>query len=273
MDAILNYGVALENQGKPLGAIAQYRQAEQLAPSSWLTHGNLADLLYYTGQTNAALGQYRQAVKLKPDSATLHDRLGTVLAGLGDFAEATNEFYRAISLDASDTASRVHLGTTLARQHNLQGATNEFAEAMRLGPGDPLPLVEWAKALLQAGRDAEAMKQLKSALELDPNDFQTLTFAARVLASDKHSEIRNGAEALDLAKMADSLTGGTQPLVKDVLGMAWAENGEFDAAQKAAIDAINLAKTSGMKHEIVADMQKRLELYQKHEPWRETSNF
>ncbi|HUA66369.1 MAG TPA: tetratricopeptide repeat protein [Alphaproteobacteria bacterium] len=269
VDAILNYGVALENQGKPLEAIAQYRLAEQLAPSSWLACGNVADLLYYTGQTNAALEQYRQAVKLKPDSATLHDRLGTVLAGLGDFTEATNEFYQAISLDASDTAPRVHLGTALAKQHDLRGATNEFATAMSLSPGDSLPLVEWAKALLQAGRDAEAMDQLHSALQMDPNDFQTLTFAARVLSSDKHSEIRNGSEALDLAKMADSLTGGTQPLVKDVLGMALAENGQFDAAQKAANDAISLAKATGMKHEIIAAMEERLEFYQKHQAWRE----
>ncbi len=269
VDAILNYGVALENQGKPLEAIAQYRQAKQLAPSSWLASGDLADLLYYTGQTNAALEQYRQAVKLKPGSATLHDRLGTVLAGLGDFAGATNEFYTAISLDASDTAPRVHLGTALAKQNDLPGATNEFAEALRLSPGDPLPLVEWAKALLRVGRDAEAMDRLQSALQLAPDDFQTLTFAARILASDKHSKIRNGVEALDLAKKADALTGGAQPLVKDVLGMAWAENGQFDKAREAANDAIVLAKAGGMKREIIGAMEGRLELYQKRELWRE----
>jgi protein O-mannosyl-transferase len=150
VDAILNYGVALENEGKPLEAIAQYRRASQLAPSSWLASTDLADLLYYTGDTNAALEQYRQAVKLQPDSATLHDRLGTVLAGLGEFTEATNEFEQAIQLDASEPASRLHLGTALANQNDWRGATNEFAEAMRLSPGDPSPLVEWARALLQS---------------------------------------------------------------------------------------------------------------------------
>ena len=273
VDAILNYGVALENEGKPLEAIAQYRRASQLAPSSWLASTDLADLLYYTGDTNAALEQYRQAVKLQPNSATLHDRLGTVLTGLGEFAEATNEFEQAIQLDASDPASRLHLGTALANQNDWRSATNEFTEAMRLSSGDPSPLVEWARALLHHGRDAEAIDKLHEALQMEPDNFQTLTFAARVLASDKQSEIRNGAEALNLAKRAEALTGGGQPLVEDVLGMALAETGQFDAAQKAAVNAIDLANTAGMKHEIVAAMQRRLGLYERHQPWRETSDF
>ena len=273
VDAILNYGVALENEGKPLEAITQYRQAEQLAPSSWLACVDLANLLYYTGQTNAALEQYQLAAKLKPDSSTLHDRLGTVFTGLGDLPEATNEFFHAINLNTADAVPHVHLGTALARQHDLRGATNEFATAMRLAPGDPSPLVEWAKALLRNGRDTEAIDKLHEALQMDPDNFQTLTFTARVLASDKRSEIRNGVEALDLATRANALTNGSQPLVKDVLGMACAENGQFDAAQDAVNDAIRLARDAGIKHEIIAEMQKRLELYQKHQPWRESSGF
>jgi tetratricopeptide (TPR) repeat protein len=273
VDAILNYGVALENEGKPLQAIAQYRRAEQLAPSSWLAHTDAADLLYYTGDTNAALEEYRQAIKLRADSATLHDRLGTVLAGLGDFGEATNEFGRAMKLDAADPAPHLHLGTALARQNDLPGATNEFAAAMRLSPGDPSPLIEWARALLHENREAEAIAKLHQALQMDPDNFQTLTFAARVLASNEHSEIRNGAEALNLAKEAEALTRGGQPLVEDVLGMAWAENGQFDAAQKAAADATRLAESAGMKKEIIAAMQERLDLYKKGLPWREKSDF
>ena len=270
VDAILNYGVALENEGKPLEAIAQYNQAEELAPSSWLASVDVANLLYYTGQTNAALEQYRRAVKLKPDSSTLHDRLGTVLAVLGNLNEATNEFIRAINLNMIDPAPHLHLGTALAHQYDLRGATNQFATVMSLAPGDPSPLVEWAKALLRNGRDTEAIDKLHEALQMDPDNFQTLTFAARVLASDKRSEIRSGAEALTLAKKADVLTGGSQPLVKDVLGMACAENGQFEAAQDAVNDAIRLARDAGMTHEIIAAMQERLALYQQHQTWRES---
>jgi len=55
----------------------------------------------------------------------------------------------------------------------------------------------------------------------------------------------------------------------DVLGMACAELGRFDDAQKAAQEAINLAKASGMTNDAVV-VQQRLRLYQNHQPWRES---
>src|SRR5262249_53525754 len=88
VDAMINYGVALENKGKPMEAIVQYRQAEKLAPSSYIPHTDLGNMLYYTGDTNGALEQFQEAVKLKPDSAAVHDHLGSVFSGRGDFAEA-----------------------------------------------------------------------------------------------------------------------------------------------------------------------------------------
>jgi hypothetical protein len=105
---------------------------------------------------------------------------------------------------------------------------------------------------------------------VDPDDFQTLTFAARVLAADEDPKIRDGQAALTNAQAADALTDGTQPLVLDVLGMAYAEAGQFDAAQVAATNAISIAEGAGMKSETIAAMQGRLELYQNHQPWRET---
>jgi tetratricopeptide (TPR) repeat protein len=272
-DAMINYGAALEYLGKPMEAMQQYRQAEKIAPRSYLTHVDMGNLLIFIGEPADALAEYRQAVQLYPDSRTVRDRLGMALATLGRYEEATNEFYEGMRLDPASASPHFYLGIALSQQNNLREATNEFAQAMRLAPGDPSVLVEWAKALLRQGRDAEAMNQLHAALQMDPDNFQTLTFAARVLASDKRSEIRNGAEALDLAKKAEALTGDGQPLVEDVLGMAWAENGQFDAAQKAATDAIRLANAAGMKPETIAAMQERLDLYEKHQPWREKSDF
>jgi Flp pilus assembly protein TadD len=209
-------------------------------------------------------------VQINPNSRTLRDGLGKELAGLGRFTEATNEFYEAMRLDPASASPHLYLGIALAAEKDFSGATNEFSAAMRLDPGDPSPLVEWAKALLQQGRDADGVDELQQALQLDPDNFETLAFTAHVLAADEHPGIRNGANALTLAQKANELTGGTQPLVQDVLGMAYAETGQFDAAQSAANNAIQLATAAGMKPETIAGMQKRLQLYQGHQPWRES---
>jgi tetratricopeptide (TPR) repeat protein len=270
VDAMINYGVALENEGKPVPALAEYRAAEKLAPASYLARADVGNLLYYTGDTNGALEAYQEAVKLNPGSSTLHDRLGKVLSDAGRFSEGTNEFAEAMKLAPEEASPHLHLGIALAAETNFTGATDEFAAALRLDATDPAPLVEWAKALLAQGRDAEAMDKLQEALQMDQDNFQTLVFTARVLASDEQGQIRNGQAALALAQRADEVTGGSQPLVKDALGMAYAESGQFDEAQKAAGDAIRVATAAGMKPETIAAMRERLELYQKHEPWRES---
>jgi Flp pilus assembly protein TadD len=269
-DAVINYGVALENEGKPLAAVEQYQRAEEIAPDSYMASADLGNLLLYLGDTNGAVAQLRQAAQLAPRMATLHDRLGSVLAGTGDFAEATNELLQAIQLSPASLWPHMDLGIALAAHGDFYGATNEFAEAMRLSPADPTPLVEWGRALLQQGRDTEALDKLHQAVQLDPDNFQALAFTAHVLASDEHANIRDGTAALTLAQKASALTDGRQPLVEDVLGMAQAETGQFDEAQNTVSNAVQLATTAGTKTEVVNGMQERLKLYQQHQPWRES---
>jgi tetratricopeptide (TPR) repeat protein len=270
VDAMVNYGAALEYEGKPREAIKQYERVEQAAPDFYMACADLGNLLYYTGQTNAALEQYQRAVEVEPNLRELRDGLGNVLAGMGRFTEATNEFYKAMQLDPGSASPHFYLGIALARHGDYAEATNEFAETMGRAPTDPTPLVEWSKALLEQGRDAEAVEKLHEALQLNPDDFQTLAFTAHVLAADKAPKIRDGKAALTDAQQADALSGGAQPIVQDVVGMAYAENGKFDEAQAAATNAISLATAAGMKREIITAMQGRLELYQKHQPWRES---
>ncbi len=57
-------------------------------------------------------------------------------------------------------------------------------------------------------------------------------------------------------------------MVLDVIGMACAEMGKFDEAQLAAQRALDLAKAAKMKN--LEPIEQRLELYQKHRPWRES---
>ena len=270
VDAIINYGVALEYKGKPMEAMAQYQRAEKLAPDSYMACADLGNLFLYIGKPDDALGQYQRAVELNPNVSTLHARMGKALVDTGHFAEGTNEFSRAIQLSPADPAPHVEFGAALAAHNDFADATNQFVEAMRLAPGDPAPLREWAKAFLRQGQDAEAVKKLQQALQLAPDDFQTLAFTAHVLAADEQSDVRDGQTALTLAQKASALTVGGQPLVEDVLAMAQAENGQFDAAQTTVSNAIQLATAAGMKADTIADMQKRWQLYQKHQPWRES---
>ena len=121
---------------------------------------------------------------------------------------------------------------------------------------------------LKQGRDAEAIGKFREALRINPDNFQILAFVAHVLAADEKPEVRDGQTALVYAARANFLSDGAQPFVLDALGMACAETGHFDDAQEVTQRAIDLATTYKMTQ--LEPMQQRLELYKKHQPWRES---
>ena len=228
-------GTALQDQNRLSEAMTQYIMAWRLNPESDLAYSDLAKLFNDEDKLELAAVYYREAVKRKPRLPSVYDNFGIVMVKLGHFDEAMDEFSAAAQNDATD-----------AQPHFLMG-----------------------RVLLQLGRDAEAVKQLREALQLAPENLEMLIFAASVLAADNNSQVRDGAAAHVLAEKAVKLTGGQQPAALDVLAMACAEAGQFDEAMQFQLQAIKLSEAAGQKED-VALMQGRMQVYQQHQPWRES---
>jgi len=232
--ALVNLGVALEAQNRLDEALAVYRQAAKLETGRYQLHNNLGSILDKLGRHAESLAEYREAIRLRPDNHFLHNAAGGELAALGNFAEALKE----------------------------------FNEAERLNPNYAQPHAETAKVFLLQGRDIEAVDELRAALRGEPDNFQILAYTAHVLAANQNAAARDGRSALVLAIKANNLTGGSQPMVFDVLGMACAETGDFTNAQSAAQTALDLANAAQMKN--LDPIRQRIELYKNHQPWRES---
>ncbi len=232
--AHLDLGVALEQKGDLTAALAQYRAAEQLAPELYHVHADLGHLLDNLGHLPEALVEYRKAVLLNPSLPALRNSAGAVLVELGRY----------------DAAMR------------------QFKEVERLDPADPWVHLEIGKMRLKQGRDTEAIDEFRAALRIDPANFQILAYIAHVLAAIENPQIRDGQTAFMLAAKAKALTGDTQPYVLDAMGMACAELGRFDEAQTLAQKAVELDRAARMNK--IEPLQQRLELYKKHQPWRES---
>lgn len=232
--AQINLGVALERDGKGAQALAHYQQAVRIAPDSPQAHNNLANFLDEAGQTSEALAQYQMALRLDPNAPLTHCNLGTLLVKLGRFDDAMSQYHEAMRLQPDN-----------ARFYYLAG-----------------------KALLRHGQSGDAIAQFRHALELDPDDFESLTFLARIFATDENSKNRDGKAAVALAEKANALSGGNQPFVLDVLAMAYAQAGRFDDAQQTAAKALELANTAKLT-DMAAGIQAHLKLYQSGQPCRE----
>jgi tetratricopeptide (TPR) repeat protein len=232
--ALLNLGVALEQQGRLGEARTQYEAAARLDPNRVQAQVNLANTLDLMGETEAALEHYRMALQLKPNALLAHLNLGSALVKLGRFDEA-----------------KLH-----------------YEQAQRLSPADPRPLYLLGKSLLRQGRSLEAVEQFTEALRLDQNHLQTLVWLARTRAADQNSLARNGTEAAALAERAATLTGGNDPFVLDTLAMAYAEAGRFNEAQQTIQRALQLLSTAGDTN--TATLLARQNLYQARKPYRES---
>ena len=115
------------------------------------------------------------------------------------------------------------------------------------------------------------MSHLHETLQLEPDNLELLIFTASVQAANENQHIRDGLEARVLAEKAGNLTGGHQPSALDTLAMACAESGQFDQAMQIRQQAVKLIMATGQKDDL-APMQQRLQLYESHQPWRESFN-
>ncbi|HXT12285.1 MAG TPA: tetratricopeptide repeat protein [Candidatus Angelobacter sp.] len=233
-----------------------------------IAHINLGVALEQDNQPDAAAGQYREAINIEPGRFQPHNNLANLLAAKGERAEAFKEYQEALKLDPKAALAHVNFATLLVDMGRFDDAMHEYAEGAKLAPEDPRPHYLMGKAELRHGQSAEAVKHFHDALQLDPNDFKTLTWLARVLASDRDAAVRNGAQAVSFAEQANDMTGGEQPFVLDTLAMAYAEAGRFSEAQATVQKAIDRANAAGAQ-KTVPEMQKRLQLYQSGKPYRE----
>ena len=226
---------ALQGQNQLSEATRQYILAIRMNPEMDLAYWNLAEIFADENKLELAVVYYREAVKRKPHSLVPYDDLGIVLVKL----------------------------------HRPQEARSIFTQATQLDPADARPHFLLGRLLLQLGQDTNAIVELRRAIALDPNDPDILIYLATVLASDENLPVHDGAEALKLARKATQLTGSQQPAALDACAMSNAANGDFGAAILCEQQAINGMQALGQTEGITL-MERRIESYQKRQPWRES---
>jgi TPR repeat protein len=125
----------------------------------------------------------------------------------------------------------------------------------------------WLAQFYQLGKGvtrdlAEALKWYRKAA--DSGEIVALNAAAWIMATSEHSEIRNGAVAVDYAEKAAAATGRKEAGILETLAAALAEAGEFEKAVKVQKEAIALARHIDARKQA----ESRLKLYQGKAPYR-----
>jgi Flp pilus assembly protein TadD len=177
-------------------------------------------------------------------------------------------FGRAVAVTQNNYLAEEDLGVALGKSGAVAEARAHLAEALRIKPNNPSAHFNLGYWLTLEGNSAEAAAHYREALRLRPSYPKALNNLAWLLATHPDPRQRNGAEAMQLARRAADLTGGTDPGDLDTLAAACAEAHQFGEAIKVAQRAAALAQSAG-QHELARQIQMRLTGYRSDKPYHE----
>ena len=263
-----NFGNALAQTGKLDEAIAQYRQALEIVPGDGDIYNNLGNALCHQGRIDDAIATFQIAQKAKPSDVRVYNNLGNALILKGRSDEATRQFDKALEIDPNDAEAHYNLGNVLAGNGRTDEAMARYRKAMAGRPGYVDAHQNLGVLLHQQGRIAEAITQWREVIRLRPNDPVVLNATARLLATHPDASVRNGPEAVTLARRAVQLSGERNPAMLDTLAAAYAEAGRFVDAIEVAQHAIVLAATQG-NAALAEALRSRIKLYEAGSPFHD----
>jgi tetratricopeptide (TPR) repeat protein len=261
-EAHLSRGMALSRQMKFELAAMSFREALRVRPGYVVAHFNLGSVLANMHRHDEAIEAFGKAIELQDNIAEAHFRLGSLYSLKRDFEKAIPSLRNTIKFKPDHLEAHVHLGHALANQGKLPEAIAAFESAARI-KRNPVVLLYLGTARNQVGDYAGAIEALEDCVKLTPNNIAALQQLARLLASCPHDDCRDGKRAVDLATKLCQLTGYSNSDALSALGIAHAENGDFEQAIKCIEDA--------MTHSIAiqqSEFQKLIALFKDRMPFR-----
>lgn len=221
-----------ERPGEALALLEAALEADPTPKERALVQRQRGALAQSRGDYDTALAAYRDAVEVDPNDADTHFAFANLLGAAGEFRGAAGGYVRVLELDPEHRAARLGAATALNLAGEAKGAASVLAQGLELHPGDP----DMAHAL------------------------------ARLLATTRNDELRNGQRALELVRIA-ARDGGPLDLA-ETMAMAYAEMGQFDEAmgwQQKVIDELEGAN----RPDLLAGARQRMESYRRNQPIRQ----
>jgi Flp pilus assembly protein TadD len=247
-------------------ASIQYQKGLKIRPNNAKAHNILGLILLQKGKVDAAIVQFQEALRIMPDFAEAHYVLGNALRQKGRVDEAISHFQRALQIKPDFAEAHNNLGTALRQKGRVDEAISHYQKALQIMPDNESVHVNLANAFLQKGGVDQAIVHFQNALQIEPADMEVQNNLAWLLATCAQSSLRNGDKAVQLARQANELAGGKNPVILGTLAAAFAEAGRFSEAVETAQRALRLAGAQSNTG-LAGALQSEMKLYQAGKPF------
>jgi tetratricopeptide (TPR) repeat protein len=263
-------GLLLAGEKKYDQAAAEYEAVLKTNPRSATAHNDLARLLQTEGRLDESVRHYLAALQFDSSLAQAHNNLGVLYLQKGQLADGMTQLRVASRLNPGNVETECNLALALNQQQQWKEASEILRRVAPAQPNNASAQYQYGLALAHQGKTREAMSQYAKALLLTPDFAEPLNELAWIAATDPRPELRNGPQAVGMARRACDLTGGQDPAMLLTLAAAYAEAGRFSEALAAAEKSRDIAKAKGNKmlEEKAALMRVAFE---KRQPFRDSA--
>ena len=248
--------------------LSLWRSATEISPNNPRAWHGLGLAHYNLGDKEAALRPLLNAVGLSNRSVPLFDAsLADCLQRLGRHADAITLYKRALAMKKNYPEVHNNLGTIYLELKRYDEAQLAFQSAIELD----YPEAKYNLALLhlRLERVHEAVPLLEAVIDEQPELHVAARRLAWVLASEEDERIRDVARAERLMRQHYEPATSQNAYVLDTWAIVQAAKGDFKSAIESAGHALTLAKAAS-NESLIEDLTKRLEKYERREPWIET---
>ncbi len=153
-----------------------------------------------------------------------------------------------------------------SRAQVFQSSEHVWIDTLGKNPDSFLAHSNLGRIRLEQGELASAIEHFRRAVRIKPTDAINLNNLAWGLATAPSVELRNGPEAVKLARRAVEATGRRSADLLETLAAAYAENGQFIAAVRTTRRALAVAEATGQAT-LHATLENQLRLYLANKPY------
>jgi protein O-mannosyl-transferase len=245
-----------------------FERARTATHNNFMAYTAVGGVLLRQGQFEEAMRYFTIAQSIEPGFPDTYFSLGVAMYMRSNLEGAITNFQHALQLRSDYPEARLNLALALQTSGRLNESIENYRLFLRIRPHFAQAHFTVANLLLTSGRTVEATDHLREVIRLDPKSSGAMARLAWILATHSDSSLRNGLEAIRLAKEACELTKYQHVQTVNTLAAAYAETERFDLAVRTAEQALDLAKSKGEINllPIIEDLRDR---YRRREPYRE----
>lgn len=248
-------------------AETDFAEGARLEPKNPAGHVGLGAVYYATGRFERAIEAFSIAVRQAPEDSRPLTQRGYAYAAMNKDEEARKDFDAALKIDPKEVTALVGRGELSRMQKRWSDAIADYSAALEAEPNDFRARMGRASAHYASKDYERAISDYADAVQRFPNEPQAANDYAWLLATGLKDSIRDGAKAVELARIACKLTEYKYAAFLDTLAAAHAEKGEWDDAVKWQQEAVKYSNQE--PEDIKKQMAERVDLYRQKQPYRE----